>query len=44
MPELLIRCTKDAKGTKHGTFDFVIQQITERENVTPESLAARASA
>jgi protocatechuate 3,4-dioxygenase beta subunit len=44
MPELLIRCTEDADGTKHGTFDFVIQQITERENVTPESLAARASA
>jgi protocatechuate 3,4-dioxygenase beta subunit len=40
-PELLIRCTMDANGTKHGSFDFVIKQITERENVTPESLAAR---
>jgi protocatechuate 3,4-dioxygenase beta subunit len=44
MPELLVRCTEDADGVKHGTFDFVVQQITERENVTPESLAARASA
>jgi protocatechuate 3,4-dioxygenase beta subunit len=40
-PDLLIRCTTDANGTKHGTFDFVIGQVTERENVTPESLAAR---
>lgn len=39
--ELLVRCTTDANGTKHGTFDFVIKQVTERENVTPESLAAR---
>ena len=39
--ELLVRCTRDANGSKHGTFDFVIKQITERENVTPESLAAR---
>jgi protocatechuate 3,4-dioxygenase beta subunit len=40
-PELVVRCTVDDKGTKHGTYDFVIQQVTERENVTPESLAAR---
>ena len=40
-PELLVRCAADEKGTKHGTFDFVIKQVTERENVTPESLAAR---
>ena len=39
--ELLVRCTTDENGTKHGTFDFVIRQVTERENVTPESLAAR---
>jgi protocatechuate 3,4-dioxygenase beta subunit len=39
--ELLVRCTTDADGTKRGTFDFVIKQVTERENVTPESLAAR---
>jgi protocatechuate 3,4-dioxygenase beta subunit len=40
-PELLVRCTVDGKGTKHGSFDFVLKQVTERENVTPESLAAR---
>jgi protocatechuate 3,4-dioxygenase beta subunit len=39
--ELLVKCTTDADGTKHGSFDFVIKQVTERENVTPESLAAR---
>ena len=39
--ELLVRCTTDANGVKHGTFDFVLKQVTERENVTPESLAAR---
>jgi len=39
--ELLVRCTTDENGVKHGTFDFVIRQVTERENVTPESLAAR---
>jgi protocatechuate 3,4-dioxygenase beta subunit len=39
--ELLVCCTTDANGTKHGTFDFVVKQVTERENVTPESLAAR---
>ena len=31
----------DDNGTKHGTYDFVLKQVTERENVTPESLAAR---
>jgi catechol 1,2-dioxygenase len=40
-PELLVRCTMDANGTKHGAFDFVLKQVTEKENVTPESLAAR---
>jgi catechol 1,2-dioxygenase len=40
-PELLVRCTIDEKGTKHGSYDFVLKQVTERENVTPESLAAR---
>ncbi len=39
--DLVIHCTTDADGTKHGSFDFVIKQVTERENVTPESLAAR---
>jgi protocatechuate 3,4-dioxygenase beta subunit len=40
-PELVVECTVDANGTKHGTYDFVVKQVTERENVTPESLAAR---
>jgi catechol 1,2-dioxygenase len=39
--EMLVRCKTDEQGVKHGTFDFVIQQVTERENVTSESLAAR---
>lgn len=40
-PGLLVPCTTDADGVKHGSFDFVIRQVTEAENVTPESLAAR---
>ena len=39
--DLLVHCEADAAGVKHGTFDFVIKQVTERENVTPESLTAR---
>jgi protocatechuate 3,4-dioxygenase beta subunit len=39
--DLLVLTTTDADGVKHGTFDFVLKQVTERENVTPESLAAR---
>jgi protocatechuate 3,4-dioxygenase beta subunit len=39
--DLLVLCTSDANGTKHGIYDFVIKQVTEQENVTPESLAAR---
>jgi protocatechuate 3,4-dioxygenase beta subunit len=38
--KMLIRCKLDENGVKHGTFDFVIKQVTTRENVTPESLAA----
>lgn len=41
-PALLVPCTVDGDGVKHGTYDFVIKQVTEEENVTPESLAARA--
>jgi protocatechuate 3,4-dioxygenase beta subunit len=40
-PALVVPCTLDADGVKHGRFDFVIKQVTEEENVTPESLAAR---
>jgi protocatechuate 3,4-dioxygenase beta subunit len=39
--EVLVRCKTDEHGVKHGTFDFVLAQVTEQENVTPESLAAR---
>lgn len=37
---VLVRCTTDAQGVKHGTYDFVLKQVTHDENVTPESLAA----
>ncbi len=40
-PALLVPCTVDENGVKHGTYDFVIKQVTDAENVTPESLAAR---
>ncbi len=40
-PALLVPCTVDGDGVKHGTYDFVIQQVTEEENVTRETLAAR---
>jgi protocatechuate 3,4-dioxygenase beta subunit len=39
-PSVLVRCTKDADGVKHGTYDFVLKQVTDKENVTPESLEA----
>jgi protocatechuate 3,4-dioxygenase beta subunit len=38
--DVLIRCTIDEKGVKHGTFDFVLKQVTPQDNVTPDSLAA----
>ena len=38
---LLVRCSVDDNGTKQSTYDFVIKQVTERENVTLERLAAR---
>ncbi|HEY6493004.1 MAG TPA: dioxygenase [Trebonia sp.] len=41
-PALFVSCTVDPDGVKHGTFDFVIAQFTEEQNVTPQSLAARA--
>lgn len=31
-----------ADGVRHGVFDVVIRQVTDEEDVTPESLAARA--
>jgi len=40
-PELEVQVVESADGRRRGTFDFVIRQVTEQENVTPESLAAR---
>jgi protocatechuate 3,4-dioxygenase beta subunit len=43
LPELEIKVEDAADGNgKVGTFDFVIQQVTEKDNVTAESLAGRA--
>jgi protocatechuate 3,4-dioxygenase beta subunit len=41
MKELEVQVTDLPDGSKRGTYDFVIRQVTEKENVTPESLAAR---
>jgi protocatechuate 3,4-dioxygenase beta subunit len=41
LPELDVQMEDGADGRKRGTFDFVLQQVTEKENVTAESLAAR---
>jgi protocatechuate 3,4-dioxygenase beta subunit len=39
--ELEVQVEDLSNGRKRGTFNFVIRQVTEQENVTPESLAAR---
>jgi len=41
MRELEVQVEDLPNGSKRGTYDFVIRQVTEKENVTPESLAAR---
>jgi protocatechuate 3,4-dioxygenase beta subunit len=41
MRELEVQVEDLPDATKRGTYDFVIRQVTEKENVTPESLAAR---
>jgi protocatechuate 3,4-dioxygenase beta subunit len=41
MKELEVQVEDLPNGTKRGAYDFVIRQVTEKENVTPESLAAR---
>jgi protocatechuate 3,4-dioxygenase beta subunit len=41
-PALAVPCTVGEDGVQHGTFDFVIAQVSEDMNVTPETLAARA--
>jgi protocatechuate 3,4-dioxygenase beta subunit len=40
-PELEVQVEDGPDGSKHGSFDFVIRQVTEQENVTAASLAAR---
>jgi protocatechuate 3,4-dioxygenase beta subunit len=39
--ELEVQIQDQPDGSKLGTFDFVLQQVTEKENVTAASLAAR---
>jgi protocatechuate 3,4-dioxygenase beta subunit len=41
LKELEVQMEDLPDGAKRGTYDFVIRQVTEKENVTPESLAAR---
>jgi protocatechuate 3,4-dioxygenase beta subunit len=41
LKELEVQVEEAPNGGKRGTFDFVIQQVTEKENVTAETLAAR---
>ena len=41
MRELEVQMESLPDGRLRGTFDFVIRQVTEQENVTPASLAAR---
>jgi protocatechuate 3,4-dioxygenase beta subunit len=40
-PELEVQVENLPDGSQRGTYTFVIHQVTEKENVTPESLAAR---
>jgi protocatechuate 3,4-dioxygenase beta subunit len=39
--ELEVQMSDAPAGGKQGTFDFVVQQYTEKDNVTPETLTAR---
>ena len=41
LKELEIDMQDSPRGGKEGTFDFVIGQVTEKDNVTAKSLAAR---
>ncbi len=41
LPELEIQIEDAATGAKQGTFDFVIAQVTEKDNVTRASLDGR---
>ena len=41
LPELEVNVQDATDGTKYGTFDFVVGQVTEKDNVTRASLAGR---
>jgi len=41
MKELEVQVEDLPNGSRRGTFDFIIRQVTESENVTPGSLTAR---
>ena len=41
LPELEVKIEDAPDGSKQGKFDFVIEQVTEKDNVTRESLAGR---
>jgi len=41
LKDLEVQVEEDPDGGKRGIFDFVIEQATEKMNVTPETLAAR---
>ncbi|MBV9322593.1 MAG: hypothetical protein JO352_02260 [Chloroflexi bacterium] len=41
LPELEVKIEDAANGHKQGTFDFVIAQVTEKDNVTKASLDGR---
>ena len=41
LPELEVKVEEKSDGSKSGTFDFVIEQVTEKDNVTRASLASR---
>jgi len=41
LKELEVQVADAPDGGKQGTFDFVVQQYSEKDNVTPETLAAR---
>src|SRR5579859_2735479 len=43
LKELEVQVDDLQDGRKRGQYNFVIRQVTEKENVTPESLAARVA-
>jgi protocatechuate 3,4-dioxygenase beta subunit len=41
LPELEVKVEEASDGSKQGAFDFVIEQVTEKDNVTRQSLDGR---